>query len=128
MVLSNDMSLEFLPHYPLCFSVKLLLVSLIVAKLVLHRKRLQESFEDSSGELTRPYTFLIHIFIQSHALYGALSLIFLGLYLTAQPAWRTILPNIVQAGVCHPSAPNRLKMLTCAIIFSSCHTSLSVSE
>lgn len=111
LMLSTDMSMKILPHFPLCIFTRFLLTSLIVVKLLRQRRRLQENFEDSPEGPIRPYTSLIHILIQSYALHASVSILFLGLYLARNSAWRIVLPNSVQAGVRRSSISYRLNHL-----------------
>lgn len=100
LLMSTEPALRVLPHFPLCLLTKLTMTSLIVVKLLRQRKILNEDLGiDDKKELTRPYTSLIHVLIQSYALYSSFSALFLGLYIADNSAWRIALPNAAQAGV-----------------------------
>ncbi|KAJ3563177.1 hypothetical protein NP233_g9109 [Leucocoprinus birnbaumii] len=97
---TNNLGIQVLPHYPLCVINKSIMTFLIIAKLAQHRKMLNTQFCDTEdNQLTKPYTTLIWILVQSYALYAGLSVLFLSLYMAKHEAWRLVLPNTVQAGL-----------------------------
>lgn len=118
LMLSNDLTIKVLPHYPLCIFTKFLLTFLIVVKLLRQRRRLRKNFEDSPEGPIRPYTSLIYILVQSYALHASLSILFLGLYLAKNSAWRMVLPIHGEAGV-RCSSLSYLK-----VTYHSCHIQL----
>ncbi|KAF9443395.1 hypothetical protein P691DRAFT_414092 [Macrolepiota fuliginosa MF-IS2] len=97
---SSLSSLRILPHFPICITTKLLSSSLIILKLIQQRKKLTLEFGNANlTELARPYTFLIHIFVQSYALYSIFSVTFLVLFVSNNSAWRVFLPCLSQIGL-----------------------------
>ncbi|KAF5354307.1 hypothetical protein D9756_007208 [Leucocoprinus leucothites] len=97
---TRDLGIQVLPHFPLCLVNKFIMSFLIIVKLFKHRRMLECEFDiEKDKQLTRPYTTLIQILVQSYALHASFSLVFLVLYMAKHAAWRLVLPNAVQAGL-----------------------------
>ncbi len=99
LLFSSFLNLKALPHFPICIFTRLLMTSLIIAKLLQQRKKLKAVFGEDS-ELSDGYTFLVHVLAQSSALYSFFSFIFIGLFIGHESAWRMLLPCLPQTGVC----------------------------
>lgn len=75
-------------YYTISLAVNILLTTLIIARLFMHRRQVLQSLPEEYG---RYYVSLASIFVESAALYSVFAIVFLIMYATGSPATHILL-------------------------------------